>query len=269
MNPTEPHDRTRSAPKAPPSPVLDLVGVTVDRRSGDGLARVLDDLDLSVDAGEFLVLMGPSGSGKTTLLQVAAGLLEPTTGVVLINATPIRFGDRRRWATIRRRTLGVVHQRLDLLAGLDVLDNVALPLLLDGTKVRFAHDAAHKALERLGIADLASRTPAELSVGQQQRVAVARAVVGERRVVLADEPTAAIDTVAAEGVVESLALLAESGTSVLMATHDTRLAGWADRVEYLRDGRLIGGARGGATASSPPHDRTSAHHLGIVEGGAR
>ena len=219
-------------------PLLELVGVSAERRSGRGPVRVVDDVTLSVAPGELVALMGPSGSGKTSVLQVASGLLAPTVGTVRVDGASYEPTDRAAWATARRRLLGMIHQRLDLLAGLDVRDNVALPLLLDGAKLRLAHQAAVAALDRLGIAGLSKAAPEELSVGQQQLVAVARAIVGARRLVLADEPTAALDTVAAERVVELLADLADTGVGILMATHDTRLAGWADRVEHLRDGAL-------------------------------
>lgn len=221
------------------SPVLHLDGVSAERQSGRGTVRVVDQLTLSVAPGELVALMGPSGSGKTSVLHLASGLLAPTTGTVTVDGTMMNPTDRKAWATVRRRTVGMVHQRLDLLPGIDVRDNVALPLLLDGEKVRVAHDAATAALERLGITELAPASPNELSVGQQQLVAVARAVVGNRRLVLADEPTAALDTVAAERVVGVLADLVSSGLGVLMATHDARLGGWADRVEELRDGSIL------------------------------
>ncbi len=146
-------------------------------------------------------------------------------------------GDRSAWATARRRVVGVVHQRLDLLPGLSVLDNVALPLLLDRESVSRSHAAAHEALDQVGLAGLAAAPPSELSGGEQQRVAIARATAGDRQLLLADEPTAALDTYTAEVVVELLARLAAGGAAVLMATHDTRLASWADRIVYLRDGR--------------------------------
>jgi putative ABC transport system ATP-binding protein len=223
-------------------PVLHLEQVSAERASGRGPVRVVDAATLSVDAGELVAVMGPSGSGKTSLLHLACGLLAPVDGVVRLDGEAMDPAARARWAMARRRQVGVVHQRLDLLAGLDVLDNVALPLLLDGARVRAAHTQARAALDRLGIGALAPARPAELSMGEQQLVAVARAVAGTRRLVLADEPTAALDTVSAERVVEVLASLAASGTAVLMATHDTRLGSWADRVVYLRDGVLSGAA---------------------------
>lgn len=223
----------------PPPSSLDLVGVTAQRRAGRGWVTVLADLDLAVAPGELVALMGPSGSGKSSVIQMACGLLAPTAGTVRIEGEEMAGGDRAGWAAARRRHLGVVHQRLDLLGGLSVIDNVALPLLLDGGRVVAAHSAALEALARVGADHLAGRPIEDLSGGEQQRVAIARAVVGERGLVLADEPTAALDTVAAEEIVELLASLAAGGAAVLMATHDTRLASWAHRVIGLRDGRSV------------------------------
>ena len=236
-------------------PVLRLEAVSAERPSGRGPVRVVDTVSLSVAAGELVALMGPSGSGKTSVLHLACGLLDPgasdrAPGLVALDGTSMDPADRVAWAAARRRTVGVVHQRLDLLAGLDVLDNVALPLLLDGRRLRAAHREARTALDHLGIGALAPARPDELSVGEQQLVAIARAVVGERRLVLADEPTAALDTVSAERVVGVLADLAAAGAAVLMATHDSRLGSWADRVLYLRDGSLEGSPVLGARSMS-------------------
>lgn len=244
MTPTPPTTPT-TATTAPGEPVLRLDHATVDRPSGRGAVRAVDDVSLTVAAGELVALMGPSGSGKTSVVHLACGLLAPGHGSVVVAGQRLPVTDRRDWARLRRRVVGVVHQRLDLLPGLSVLDNVALPLLLDRTPVHRAHDAAHVALARVGIDDLANAIPTELSGGEQQRVAIARATVGDRRLLLADEPTAALDTATAEAVVELLSDLAAQGSAVLMATHDTRLAGWADRVVYLRDGHVVVAATSG------------------------
>lgn len=219
------------------APVLQLDQVVADRPAGRGPVRVVDGLSLTVDRGELVALMGPSGSGKTSVIHLACGLLAPSSGSVSLLGAPRPPGDQAGWAAARRRIVGVVHQRLDLLSGLTVLDNVALPLLLDRVPVRRSLSAAREALDRVGLAELVSASPAELSGGEQQQVAIARATAGDRKLLLADEPTAALDTRTAEHVVELLARLAAAGAAVLMATHDTRLASWADRVVYLRDGR--------------------------------
>lgn len=220
------------------STILRLRHVRANRPSGASTVEVIHDLDLDVARGELVALMGPSGSGKTSVLRLASGLLAPAAGTITLDGTEMKPQARRAWAAARRRTIGMVHQRLDLLEGLNVLDNVALPLLLDGIGAAQSHASARAALERLGAQDLETAIPEQLSIGQQQLVAVARAIVGDRRLILADEPTAALDTVTAERVVEVLSELAASGLGVLMATHDSRLAGWADRVERLTDGTL-------------------------------
>lgn len=233
------------------APLLRLEHVTAERVSGGEARRVVDDVSLAVAPGELVALMGPSGSGKTSVIHLACGLLAPTSGHVAVGDDSPAPTDRRGWSRLRRTTVGVVHQQLDLLEGLSVLDNVALPLLLDRRGVRRAHDDARRALAAVEVGDAADRMPDELSGGERQRVAIARAVVGPRRLLLADEPTAALDTVTAEAVVRLLARLAEDGAAVLMATHDTRLAGWADRVATLRDGRLVDPTRPTAEPVSP------------------
>lgn len=221
------------------APLLRLAHVTAERVSGGDVRRVADDVTLDVAPGELVALMGPSGSGKTSVIHLASGLLAPSGGTVAVEGTTMDPTDRRGWSRLRRTAIGVVHQRLDLLEGLTVLDNVALPLLLDRHGVRRAHDDARRALATVELAGAEDRMPDELSGGERQRVAIARAVVGPRRLVLADEPTAALDTVTAEAIVRLLGRLATDGAAVLMATHDTRLAGWADRVVALRDGRIV------------------------------
>ena len=223
------------------TPALRLDHVSATRPSGRGPVRAVADLTLEVEPGEMVALMGPSGSGKTSVLHLACGLLAPTSGLVAVDGVVRTVADRTGWTRARREAIGTVHQRLDLLPGMSVLDNVALPLLLGRTSVRRAHDAARAALERVGRPDLAPAAVTELSGGEQQQVAIARATVGDRHLLLADEPTAALDSATAERVVRLLADLARGGTAVVMATHDTRLAGWADRTVFLRDGRVVDG----------------------------
>lgn len=242
MNDTDRPDATRTdAPPsaAPAAPMVALDHVTLDRPSGATVVRALDQVSLAVAPGEMVVMMGPSGSGKTSVIDVAAGLAAPSHGQVWFDGVASNPADRDAWRARRRRSIGVVHQRLDLMPGLSVLDNVALPLLLEHVSVRRAHERARTALGRVGLDGADDRPPADLSGGERQRVAIARAVVGDRRLLLADEPTAAVDSVTAEAIVELLARLAGEGTAVLMATHDSRLTGWADRVVFLRDGRVV------------------------------
>ncbi|MBI2710289.1 MAG: ABC transporter ATP-binding protein [Actinobacteria bacterium] len=221
--------------------VLSLDRVSCRFYDGRRAVAALDDVSLAVRAGELVALMGPSGSGKSTLVHAAAGLVRPASGSVCLlgTAAPPGRAATRWWADRRRAQIGFVHQRLNLVPGLSARDNVALPLELDGWTTPDARRAAADALTRSGAQDLADLHGSHLSIGQQQRVAVARAIVGGRPLVLADEPTAALDTAAAEEIVELLANLAHEGQAVVLVTHDGRLASWADRVVLLRDGRIV------------------------------
>jgi putative ABC transport system ATP-binding protein len=219
--------------------VLELRGVS--RAYGQGAARVeaLHDVSLAVEAGGMVAVMGPSGSGKSTLLTIAGSLEEPTTGEVLVDGVSLSHMSRNDKARLRRRTVGYVFQDFNLLPGLTVAENVALPLELDGLGARKARVAAEQALEGLGLRDRASRYPSELSGGERQRVAIARAVVGDRRLLLADEPSGALDSVNAEAVMRMIHEACKRGVAAVVVTHDAQLASWADRVVFLRDGRVV------------------------------
>ncbi len=221
------------------SNVLELVAVTCEFPDGVGKRQALRDVDLTVSPGEMVAVMGPSGSGKSTLVNIACGLVNPTGGQVLIegNSPPAWGGPW--WAQQRRQRIGVVHQRHSLMDGLTAVDNVALPLELDGRPSAAANAAAQTALDSVGATALADRPAELLSIGQQQLVAIARGLVGNRPLLLADEPTAALDSNTAEGIVRLLAELASQGRAILLVTHDSRLASWADRVVRLRDGHVV------------------------------
>ena len=206
--------------------------------SGPSEVEALRAIDLSVDGGKLVAVMGPSGSGKSTLLTIAGGLEEPTSGEVLVGAAALSAMSRDAKARLRRRSIGYVFQDYNLLAGLTAAENVALPLELDGVGARAAQAAGLKALEELDLADRASRFPDELSGGERQRVAIARAVVGERRLLLADEPSGALDSVNAEQVMRVVRAACARGVAGVVVTHDAQLASWADRVIFLRDGRM-------------------------------
>jgi putative ABC transport system ATP-binding protein len=213
----------------------------VSRVHGTGRVKVdaLVDAELSVLAGELVAVMGPSGSGKTTLLSIAGGLDRPSSGEVLVEGTSLRDMTAGELATLRRRRVGYVFQQFNLIEGLTAVENVSIPLELDGMSRRKATSAALHALEDLGLTDLANRFPDELSGGEQQRVAIARAVVGDRVLLLADEPTGALDTVTGESVLRLMRRHCERGGAGVLVTHDARLAAWADRVVFLRDGRIV------------------------------
>jgi putative ABC transport system ATP-binding protein len=213
----------------------------VSKVYGQGAAQVtaLDRISLTIDAGVMVAVMGPSGSGKSTLLTIAGSLEDPTTGEVLIGGTPLGSMSRNDKARLRRRTVGYVFQDFNLLAGLTAAENVALPLELDGTPARTARAVSLEALDRLGMSERAARFPDELSGGERQRVAIARAVVGDRRLLLADEPSGALDSVNGEEVMRLLHNACKQGVAAVVVTHDAQLASWADRVVFLRDGRLV------------------------------
>ena len=213
----------------------------VSKVYGDGAAEVhaLDDISLSVDAGALVAVMGPSGSGKSTLLTIAGTLEEPTSGDVLIGGTAVAKMSRGQRARLRRRSIGYVFQDFNLLPGLTAAENVSLPLELDGTTARKARAAGVRVLDALGLADRAGQYPDQLSGGERQRVAIARAMVGERQLMLADEPSGALDSANAEEVMRLLRAASERGLAVVVVTHDPQLASWADRVVFLRDGRMV------------------------------
>ena len=214
----------------------------VQRVHGRGATAVtaLAGIHLTVATGELVALMGPSGSGKSTLLHMAGGLDRPDAGDVVVDGVGLGRLDPTRLAAVRRRSVGYVFQELNLLTTLTLEENVALPLELDGLPRRRARTAAREALQRVGLTDKqGERFPDDVSGGQRQRAAVARAIVGDRRLLLADEPTGALDTVAGDEVMTVMRSLADQGTAVMVVTHDARLASWADRVLFMRDGRIV------------------------------
>src|SRR6266496_132648 len=218
--------------------VLELRGVSKSYGAGPTAVQALSGVDLSVDAGAMVAVMGPSGSGKSTLLTIAGSLEDPTGGEVLVGGAALSGMSRNDKARLRRRSIGYVFQDFNLLPGLTAAENVALPLELDGVTARRARAAGLRALDELGLAERASRFPDELSGGERQRVAIARAVVGERRLLLADEPSGALDSANAEEVMRLLHEACKRGVAAVVVTHDAQLASWADRVVFLRDGRV-------------------------------
>ncbi|HEY2520661.1 MAG TPA: ABC transporter ATP-binding protein [Streptosporangiaceae bacterium] len=213
----------------------------VSRSYGQGTAEVhaLRGVSLSADEGAMVAVMGPSGSGKSTLLTIAGTLEEPTDGEVLIAGQPVAGMSGNARARLRRRTVGYVFQDFNLLPGLTAAENVALPLELDGLSARKARAAGLRALERLGLGERATAYPDQLSGGERQRAAIARAMVGERRLLLADEPSGALDSVNSEAVMSLLHdACKDARMTAVVVTHDAQLASWADRVVFLRDGRV-------------------------------
>jgi putative ABC transport system ATP-binding protein len=221
------------------SAAVELRAVSKTYGSGPTEVHALRDIDLAVQHGELVAVMGPSGSGKSTLLTIAGTLEEPSRGEVIIGGQELTGMSYDQRARLRRRAIGYVFQDFNLLAGLSAVENVALPLELDGVGVKEAQAAALAVLANLGLADRAGHFPDELSGGESQRVAIARAVVGDRRMLLADEPTGALDSVTGEAVMRMLRIACRNGVAGVVVTHNAQLASWADRVVFLRDGRVV------------------------------
>ncbi|KJK59885.1 macrolide ABC transporter ATP-binding protein [Saccharothrix sp. ST-888] len=220
-------------------PVLHLAEVTRVHGRGAAEVQALRGIDLRVYPGELVAVMGPSGSGKSTLLTLAGGLDTPSTGEVLVEGVALGGLSRKRLAQVRRRSIGYVFQDYNLIPALTAAENIALPRELDGASSRAARREALAALAEMGIAELADRFPDDMSGGQQQRVAIARALIGDRRLVLADEPTGALDSTTGESVLAVLRARCDAGAAGVMVTHEARHAAWADRVVFLRDGRMV------------------------------
>jgi putative ABC transport system ATP-binding protein len=218
---------------------LELVDISKYYGEGETAVRALYEVTLTVDEGHLVAVMGPSGSGKSTLLTIAGSLEEPTSGEVRISGTALSRLSRNDKARLRRRTIGYVFQDFNLLPGLTAAENVALPLELDGLATRKAHQAGLAALDQLGLADRAGHYPDQLSGGERQRVAIARSVVGERKLLLADEPSGALDSAASEVVMRMIMDACTRGVAAVVVTHDAHLASLADRVIFIRDGRVV------------------------------
>ena len=221
------------------SAVLELHQVSKSYGAGPTLVHALVDVSLAVRVGELVAIMGPSGSGKSTLLTIAGTLEDATSGRVMVGGTDVSNMSANDRARMRRRFIGYVFQSFNLLAGLTATENVSLPLELDGTRASTARAQAREALGGLGLGDRADHYPDELSGGESQRVAIARAVVGERSLVLADEPTGALDSLHGEAVMRLLRSACKGGVAGVVVTHDAQLASWADRVVFVRDGRIV------------------------------
>jgi putative ABC transport system ATP-binding protein len=218
---------------------LELRGVSKVYGSGPTEVRAISQVDLSVERGELVAVMGPSGSGKSTLLTIAGSLEEASSGDVLVDGVDLASVSRADRATMRRRSIGYVFQDFNLLPGLTAVENVTLPLELDGVRAKAAQARGLTALEELDVAERADRYPDELSGGERQRVAIARAIVGERGLLLADEPTGALDSLNGEAVMRLLRAATQRGVAGVVVTHEAQLASWADRVVFLRDGRVV------------------------------
>jgi putative ABC transport system ATP-binding protein len=228
--------------------------------NGGASQTALAGVTLGVPAGQFVAVMGPSGSGKSTLLNLVAGLDRPTQGEVYVDGIHVNRLGEAELARYRRARLGFVFQFFNLLDRLTVLDNVLLPAQLAGVRPRVAQARARELLDQLGIADHARAYPGRLSGGQRQRVAIARALINRPAVLLADEPTGALDSRSGEAVMELLVGVNRQGQTVVLVTHDARLAAAsATRIVSLRDGRVVDDAQLTAPVAQAPSDLLHIH----------
>ncbi|NBE83245.1 ATP-binding cassette domain-containing protein [Micromonospora sp. NEAU-HG-1] len=235
--------------EAPDTPVLRARGLRKEYGKGEGLIRAVDGVDLDVVAGETVAIMGPSGCGKSTLLHLFGGLDRPSGGELLLNDRRIDNLSEKALARMRRTDVSYVFQSFHLMDELTAVENVELPALLAGRSPRAARRRAEQLLDQLGLAGRARFLPSALSGGQRQRVAVARALSNEPLVVLADEPTGNLDSAATLDVLRLFEELHEYGQTLVIVTHDARIAATADRMFSMRDGALVDETRltGGTT----------------------
>ena len=243
---------------APPTPLIRLRGVTRVYGEGQAMVRALAGVDLDIEAGEFVAIMGPSGSGKSTFMNVLGCLDRPSSGHYALADEAIDTLDADALADIRNRRIGFVFQQFNLLPRTSALDNVALPMVYAGVKAAERQQRARAALQRVGLAQRAAHTPAELSGGQQQRVAIARALVNAPKLILADEPTGALDTQTSEDIMRLLAELRDSGMTIVFVTHEPDIAAFAARKLTMRDGVIVGDERQRAAPAQPAAEAATA-----------
>jgi putative ABC transport system ATP-binding protein len=238
----------------PAGPIVSLRDLTRVHGTGEAEVRALVGVSLDVQPGELVAVMGPSGSGKSTLLSLAGGLDSPSSGNVVVEGVHLSSLSRRQVARLRRTSIGYVFQDYNLIPALTAAENVALPLELDGVAARKARPQAEAALGEVGLTGLGHRFPDEMSGGQRQRTAIARALIGRRRLVLADEPTGALDSQTSDTVLGVLRARCDAGAAGILVTHEPRYAAYADRTVFLRDGRIVDETGPAATERGPAAD---------------
>ena len=252
-----------------PEPIIRLVGITKTYTTGEVEVHALVDVDLTVEKGEMVAIMGPSGSGKSTLMNVLGCLDRPTKGSYRFEGREVATLQKRELSALRLSAFGFVFQGFQLIARTSALDNVALPLVYAGVPAEERRKRAKEALGRVGLAGREEHTSAQLSGGQQQRVAIARALVNRPRLILADEPTGALDTRTSVEVLGLLQSLHKSGITIVIVTHEPDIAAYADRRLVVRDGRILSDERQAprdaaadlaAIAARRPRERARLHH---------
>jgi putative ABC transport system ATP-binding protein len=222
-----------------PDGVIELTDIAKVYQTGDVALRALDGVSLHVEAGEFIAVMGSSGSGKSTLMNIVGCLDRPTTGSYVLAGRKVSGMSRGELARIRNHVLGFVFQQFNLLARTTALENVELPLEYGGVASRARRQRATEALDRVGLANRIHHHPNQLSGGQQQRVAIARAIVNQPKVILADEPTGALDSRTSVDVMSIFQGLWRAGITVVLVTHESDVAAYASRVVQMKDGRVV------------------------------
>jgi putative ABC transport system ATP-binding protein len=238
-------------PEANGTPLVELDHVSKIYRQGQRDYWALRDITLIIPQGSWYAVMGPSGCGKSTLLNLLAGIDRPTSGSVRVAGTTLNGLSEEALTRWRRQTVGIVFQFFQLLPTLTVLENVELPLAF--ARVRQARQRAQLLLERVGVAHLADRLPTTLSGGEQQRVAIARALANDPPLILADEPTGNLDSAASEQVMQLFQTLWQEGRTIVLATHDSTIAQWAQATVHLRDGQIIDIVENSAGQTTPEH----------------
>ncbi len=220
------------------SPVAELRGVDKIYGSGAGLVRALDQLDLTVRKGDYLAVMGASGSGKSTAMNILGCLDRPSSGSYHLNGSAVEELDDDALADLRNQQLGFVFQQFHLLPHATALENVMLPMIYAGLSLQLRRDKAREALERVGLGERMQNKPNQLSGGQQQRVAIARAIINQPALLLADEPTGALDSRTTDDVLNLFDALHDQGITLVLVTHEDDVAARAERVAHFRDGRV-------------------------------
>jgi putative ABC transport system ATP-binding protein len=231
---------------------LTVVGLRKTFEAENAPVRALRGIDLTVRAGEFVAVMGPSGCGKSTLLNLVAGLDVPDEGTITVAGEMVTGRSEDDLARLRRKHMGIVFQFFNLLEGMTVLENVVLPSVIAGRRRKMAETRARDLLDLLGIGDKAAAVPGVLSGGQRQRLAIARALANQPTLLLADEPTGALDSAGGAEIIELLRRLHQAGQTIILVTHDQAVADAASRIVTMRDGRIVTSAVTAAGAAPAP-----------------
>jgi putative ABC transport system ATP-binding protein len=221
------------------APMIQLEGLVRRYKMGGGIVAAVDGIDLTIARGEFVALMGASGSGKSTLLNLLGGLDQPTAGEIWVDGINLARASKRMLVEYRRRRVGFIFQSFNLLAQRTALENVELPLMLDGQPGGMRRERARALLTQVGLGSRTEHRPSEMSGGEQQRVAVARALANQPAILLADEPTGNLDSTTGAGVMALLRELNGGGLTLIVVTHDPAVGAYADRIVHLRDGRIV------------------------------